>query len=452
MFFFCLCFVFCILIVIIIIILYDIGKVEYISTLLEHHSKTLDPYATNPSGLSPVESACLNGQLDVLRLLAKENGKVFWFWKDENPLFQKILEGDFEGFKELLWIKKKKNESQNEKEKEKENEKIVDKTGSDSIQSSIEYEYEYECDCNHCFIPHISLFYVLCSCGLTGYVEEILKREDLDPNSLDSKKRSPFSTATQNGHVEMVKLLLKNPKVDVNLPDIEKISPLSIASHNCHYEVIQLLLKDERVDLSINDAYDLDAFEISCGQGDEKIVKLFLDCPRFKLMDKQKSIVSLTAFHKHSKVIRILLRYPHFSPLEKDEKKRDPITASILIGSADCFLELMRDNRIVFGDSNWSTYIHLLFMRGDFNLVQALFSLEISDSQFSQFIQTACLSQRYVGFSSQISDFIETFEADIARQRAKLRIKFGSSSNFIFFFFLPFYPFKLKNKNKDKNK
>ena len=53
---------------------------------------------------------------------------------------------------------------------------------------------------------------------------------------------TPFLTACQNGHKEVVSLLLADMKFNVNKPTDDGFTPFMIACFNGHKEVIELLL------------------------------------------------------------------------------------------------------------------------------------------------------------------------------------------------------------------
>ena len=80
--------------------------------------------------------------------------------------------------------------------------------------------------------------------------------------------------ATQNGHLEIVKLLLNDPRIQIS--DGEYNWSLNIAISNNYLDIVKLLLDDPRVDPSYNNNYEIiDASE----NGHLESVKLLLNNP-----------------------------------------------------------------------------------------------------------------------------------------------------------------------------
>jgi len=79
-----------------------------------------------------------------------------------------------------------------------------------------------------------------------NYVEILtgLIKEGFDPSADDNYA---IKYASENGHLEVVKLLLQDPRVD----PIDNNYAIQVASKNSHSEVVKLLLQDPRVKTSL---------------------------------------------------------------------------------------------------------------------------------------------------------------------------------------------------------
>jgi hypothetical protein len=86
-------------------------------------------------------------------------------------------------------------------------------------------------------------------------VQKFLKLNHIDPaieKALNGRWESAISLASENGHVEVVKLLLNDPRVD---PSAYNNDAIRWASKYGHVEVVKLLLNDPRVDPSVANNY-----------------------------------------------------------------------------------------------------------------------------------------------------------------------------------------------------
>ena len=86
------------------------------------------------------------------------------------------------------------------------------------------------------------LFWELCNKGKDKEAALILSMDVFDPTADNNRA---IRWASENGHVEVVKILLSDKRVDPTAGDNRAIQ---WASGNGHVEVVKILLSDKRVD------------------------------------------------------------------------------------------------------------------------------------------------------------------------------------------------------------
>jgi len=80
-------------------------------------------------------------------------------------------------------------------------------------------------------------------------VELLLQREDIDPNTTDTKYgQTPVERAAQQGREGVLKLLLEREDIDLNTPGAKThLTPLGWAAWAGNARVVELLLQREDI-------------------------------------------------------------------------------------------------------------------------------------------------------------------------------------------------------------
>lgn len=168
-------------------------------------------------------------------------------------------------------------------------------------------------------------------CGKVGIVKLMLDK-GVDPSA---NNQIALKKASENGHLQIVKLLLKDKRVD---PSISFNYPLFSAVKYNHYKVVKLLLEDERVDPA--SYYNCIIIEAS-RNGYHKIVKLLLEYFSLKflnvnnlncemLFDSYKKMVDPSACNNEAiisaskygnyKVVKLLLGDKRVNPADRNNE------------------------------------------------------------------------------------------------------------------------------------
>ncbi|XP_014292101.1 ankyrin repeat, PH and SEC7 domain containing protein secG isoform X3 [Halyomorpha halys] len=81
--------------------------------------------------------------------------------------------------------------------------------------------------------------------GMTKLVEQLLEKQEVDPQSVDSSGQLPFHTACSEGHLDIVKMLLACDRSQVNcVIDDTKYTPLHEAAFWGRKYVVNFLLEN----------------------------------------------------------------------------------------------------------------------------------------------------------------------------------------------------------------
>ena len=145
--------------------------------------------------------------------------------------------------------------------------------------------------------------------GLTRIVKILLAQEGINVNLWNNEGETAIILASQNGHIEIVKMLLKagahvnveedEDAMDVEILNLDHHSALMMASYEGHTEIVKILLDaGAHVNTVANDGYDT-AITLAYNRGHDKIVELLIrkgatipeDNQYQELRDKKEEII-----------------------------------------------------------------------------------------------------------------------------------------------------------------
>ena len=89
----------------------------------------------------------------------------------------------------------------------------------------------------------MTILWKIAECGcMSEFIEFVLKLPGINLNAVNWYGRTPFHTACDNGHIEIVSVLLACPEIDVNAVDRNGRTPLHIAKQYGNTEIVTILL------------------------------------------------------------------------------------------------------------------------------------------------------------------------------------------------------------------
>jgi len=129
-------------------------------------------------------------------------------------------------------------------------------------------------------------------------VKELLKHKDIDVNRLDIyNQTTPLNLTSFWGYLDIVKELLKREDIDVNLQDKDGETPLFTASDEDHLNIVRMLL-DAGADINIKNNEDKTALDIAIERNHDEIAELINEQKRrneFRETLKSKTLEELRA-------------------------------------------------------------------------------------------------------------------------------------------------------------
>jgi len=103
----------------------------------------------------------------------------------------------------------------------------------------------------------VNSLFAVCQYGCPSIVKILLNVDGIEVNTQSSTGATPLLQASQNGHVEVVKLLVDHPNIEINLPVHDDCrngcagrTPLMMASVAGQVDVVRLLLQIPNIDLN----------------------------------------------------------------------------------------------------------------------------------------------------------------------------------------------------------
>ena len=154
-----------------------------------------------------------------------------------------------------------------------------------------------------------SPFFVSSYLGYVDFVEYFRVKSPGHIDGKDTKGRSSFFVACENGHILVVKYLMKYLH-DINAENSEKTTALSATCLNGHTEVAQLLLENKAETNKTNNS-NQSTIHFACSHGNVKLVQLLLN-GGYNVDLTVKDHLQNTALHiacerGHSEIVKTLM-------------------------------------------------------------------------------------------------------------------------------------------------
>ncbi|KAM5386800.1 hypothetical protein ACJZ2D_000093 [Fusarium nematophilum] len=209
-------------------------------------------------------------------------------------------------------------------------------------------------------------------------IVKMLLSKGANPNAIWEKTgRRPIHQAARNGHTEVVRLLLANQEVDADPKDSNGITPLFCASHQGNYQTFKMLL-DRGADMeAIWQEYHYRPIHQAAQGGHLEIVRLLIE-NKVDLNAKEKnggSPMMLAARGGFLEVVELLIENGASICMEANEGETALMLASD--NGHPKIVKLLLDNGAK-SCSSWSTWrpIHHAVQNGHFEVVKVLLSYE----------------------------------------------------------------------------
>ncbi|KAI0892243.1 ankyrin repeat-containing domain protein [Annulohypoxylon nitens] len=166
--------------------------------------------------------------------------------------------------------------------------------------------------------------------GNETVVELLLKENSVNPNSKDSRRgRTPLWYAVAQGRASVVKLLLEQGRADPNCKSKHERMVLSLAAEKGYAKIVALLLEKDQVDPDhVDSKHGRTPLVWAAANGHHVIVKHLLDTsrvnPNSKDFEYGRTPLSWAAERGHNAVVEVLLANHGIDPNSKSKSGRTP--------------------------------------------------------------------------------------------------------------------------------
>lgn len=181
----------------------------------------------------------------------------------------------------------------------------------------------------------------------------ILEETSIDPNSQNDFGKIPLVTLTESytASIESIKLLLEDSRVDPTIPTYDGSTVLSTACKLNNFLCVKLFLENDKININTTDRLKMTPFEYACMNSSFEIIRMFLEDPRLdieKNCDRSFYYACGNANKDNAKTIQMLLEDHRFK-IEKYDKLNVDLTSfksACLRGNYDVIKLLLDDPRI----------------------------------------------------------------------------------------------------------
>ncbi len=206
--------------------------------------------------------------------------------------------------------------------------------------------------------------FAACRWGKTHYVKLLLKAPDIDLNCENSWDGTPLNIAIQHGHLKTVKLLATSPGIDVNRRKEQiGISPFGSAVEAYHKEMVQFLMRVPKIKIG-----NYSELELAIFKGDTAEVKRILTEQKPNINKKTElennadnsggTPLIYAAGFGHTDIVKLLLEQPNININIIDDNGISALTAAAMHGHVDIMTILLQRPEIIINRQYHSRQHH----------------------------------------------------------------------------------------------
>lgn len=179
--------------------------------------------------------------------------------------------------------------------------------------------------------------------GYTAAIQTSITYNNINVDSQDRIGTTPLMLASENGHINAVKLLLDN-NANIDAVDVNRFSPLSSAAIYGHENVVKLLLENN-ASIEVREYQGKTSLSRAAEKGYDDVVKILLDHnANIESADDQgQTPLSLVACRGHENTVKLLLS-SNANIEARDNKGRTPLAAAANEGCENVVKILLDNN------------------------------------------------------------------------------------------------------------
>ena len=255
-------------------------------------------------------------------------------------------------------------------------------------------------------------------------VEYLVHEQGCDVNHQNKKGNTPLHVACLMGDLGAVRALTSIKECDINSQNNKGNTALHIAALKAHKAVVEVLIQQPSCDINCVNQHDNTPLSLACRNGWEEIVKLLINIQNCNLNHKNKS--GITPIHLacyHQKIVEILIRDERCDVECKDMNENTPLGRVCHLGWT-CIVEyLITERQSCVGSKNkyGDTPLHLACSRGNLEVVKVLVAqmdCDINcrnnrgDTPFSLASQCSVKVVKFLSVQKGCQSFIQNSDGD----------------------------------------
>jgi len=208
------------------------GHTQDVADILASMTGNIDVNRLDDNGWSPLITATINGHEGIVALLLKQKGLD-------------VSQRDTMGFTASMYahqlghlnIKKMFTKFEMEGKPAEEGLVLDDRDDLVYLEKTLHSQRAIDSSSQYLWLA--------CEQGNVDRVAQLITKMNVDPNSLNPRRRTPLSIAASYGHENVVRTLLGYSEVDVTVRDVTGATALTWAAARGHLTILELLLSSE---------------------------------------------------------------------------------------------------------------------------------------------------------------------------------------------------------------
>ena len=356
------------------------GQLDIVQLLT--HEIGCDPNNTNSEGLSCLHLASQHGHLPLVRYLIEEVGSDVTL-EDEHgrsPTYLAAGGGHLDILKYL--IGEKGSDPHYTTSKEWNTAEFIIASGRSLVHTAsreghlhvVRYLVEqHGCDPSHQDDEGVTPLYLACQQGHMDLVTYLITERNSDPNYTSKNSRTGLHAACWGGHLDVVKYLLEIHHSDLLYPDEDKTTPVHCVASNGQLEVLSYFAITKNLLKKKNN--NNTPLHLAALQGHLKVIKFIIE--DMKCDPDSKGKFERTPLHHasengHLEVVKYLVETHDCNPLCTDKDNSTPLHRAAANGRLEVlsYFAITRNCSILIGDSYNNTPLHYAALQGHLKVIK----------------------------------------------------------------------------------
>ena len=221
------------------------------------------------------------------------------------------------------------------------------------------------------------ILFFTCLVGHMDIVTYLITEADYDPSCTSTHGLSCLHAACWGGHLDMVKYLVETHHCECEplYPDEVKMTPLHLAAANGRLQVVTYFAITQDCNLLIKDAYNDTPLHDASLNGHLDVIGFFIEdmkCDPNCKGQYERTPLHHASAHGHLDVVKYLVHGHHCDPLCPDEDNETPLHSAAANGQLEVvsYIAINQDCNLLIKDGYNSTPLHNASLNGHLEVVR----------------------------------------------------------------------------------